>query len=170
MCQIYKMNWNLQNESQRGKENDVWNLYLSASNSGYDISIAPGTSFAASSRLNQNNDCGQLILGVLERLKDNCARPFTVSPAWIDELRRDGEEEAAEAGLSRTKWAMWWRRPSQLCRASCRWTPSPVRQNSPLPQNWDTSSEASPTSRPNMWVFSLKTLGATRQDVNILVK
>lgn len=91
MCQIYKMNWNLQNESQRGKEKDAWNLFLSASNSGYDISIAPGTSFAASSRLNQNNDYGQLILGVLESLKDNCARPFTVSPAWIDELRRDGE-------------------------------------------------------------------------------
>lgn len=103
MCQIYKMNWNLQNESQRGEKNDARNLFLSASNSGYDISIAPGTSFAVFSRLNQNNDCGQLILGVLERLKDDCERPFMVSPAWIDELRRDGEEEAAEAGFSRTK-------------------------------------------------------------------
>lgn len=129
-----------------------------ASNSGYDI-IAPGTSFAASSQLNQNNDCCQLILGILEFLKDNRARRFTLSLSWIDELRRDGEEEAAEHESAWTKWAMWWRRPSQLCRASCRWTPSPVRQNSPPPQNWDTSSEASPTSRPNMWVFQLKTRG-----------
>lgn len=78
-------------------------VFLNASYSGYDISTAPGTSFAASSRLNQNNDCGQLILGVLERLKRNRVRPFMVSPAWIDELHRDGEEEAVEAGFSRTK-------------------------------------------------------------------
>lgn len=153
----------------KGKKGHLKPL-LSAGNSGCDISITPGTSFAASSQLNQNNDSGYLILGVFERLKDNCPPPFMVSPAWIDELSRGGEEEAVEAGFSWAKWAMWWKRLSQLCRASCRWTPSPVRQNSPPPQNWDTSSEASPTSRPNMWVFSLKTPGVIRQDSNILVK
>lgn len=134
-----------------------------ANNSGYDIICAPGTSYAASCQLNQNNDCYQHIFALLGCLKVNCARCFTSLPSWIDKLRREGEEEAAEPEFARKKWAMWWRRPSQLCRASCRWTPSPVRQNSPPPQNWDTLLEASPTFRRNMWVFLNENTGCTRQ-------